>query len=140
MYSSGILFSNVILISDALPITKSAQKEANFAGTHIYYDGIKATSENGTIAGSTNLLDEIIHRIKEQEIVDEDIIKTVINNPYKDKNGKSTNRRYHRMPSSFWNKTKWKLCKSTSIFLKYFYNNILHSIDFFNNLLNSSPS
>lgn len=50
----------IILISDALPITASNIKETTFADSIIYYDGNKATSANGTIAGSTKLLDEII--------------------------------------------------------------------------------
>ena len=54
----------IILISDALPITHSDMKEIFFADSKIYYDGVKATSANGTIAGSTTLLDEIIERLK----------------------------------------------------------------------------
>ena len=50
----------VILISDALPITYSDMKETIFADSKIYYDGDKATSDDGTIAGSTKLLPEII--------------------------------------------------------------------------------
>lgn len=50
----------VILISDALPITYSDMKETVFADSKIYYDGDKATSDDGTIAGSTKLLPEII--------------------------------------------------------------------------------
>ncbi len=50
----------VILISDSLPITYSDIKETIFADSKIYYDGNKATSADGTIAGSTKLLPEII--------------------------------------------------------------------------------
>lgn len=50
----------VILISDALPITYSDTKETVFADSKIFYDGEKATSADGTIAGSTKLLPEII--------------------------------------------------------------------------------
>lgn len=50
----------VILISDALPITYSDLKETVFADSKIYYDGKSATSADGTIAGSTKLLPEII--------------------------------------------------------------------------------
>ena len=45
----------VILISDALPITYSDLRETTFADSKIYYDGNKATSKDGTIAGSTKL-------------------------------------------------------------------------------------
>ena len=54
----------VILVSDALPITKSDLKETVFADSKIYYDGVKATSKDGTIAGSTTLLDDIVKRLK----------------------------------------------------------------------------
>ena len=50
----------VILISDALPITYSSLRETVFADSKIYYDGTKAISGDGTIAGSTKLLPEII--------------------------------------------------------------------------------
>ena len=58
----------IILISDALPITNSNLKEATFADSKIYYDGKKATSSNGTIAGSTMLLDGIISRLKKLDL------------------------------------------------------------------------
>ena len=50
----------IILVSDALPITDSNLKETIFADSEIYYDGNIATSKEGTIAGSTALLDKII--------------------------------------------------------------------------------
>ena len=50
----------VLLISDALPITYSDIKETIFADSKIFYDGIQATSADGTIAGSTTLLDKIV--------------------------------------------------------------------------------
>ena len=52
--------NKILLISDALPITYSNIKETVFADSKIYYDGIKATSKAGTLAGSTKLLPEII--------------------------------------------------------------------------------
>lgn len=53
----------ILLISDCLPITKSNLKEMEFAGETIYFDGEKATSQEGTIAGSTKLLPDIIKRL-----------------------------------------------------------------------------
>lgn len=50
----------VILISDALPITYSDLRETTFADSKIFYDGTSAKSVDGTIAGSTKLLPEII--------------------------------------------------------------------------------
>ncbi|MCM1338988.1 MAG: hypothetical protein NC191_04900 [Muribaculaceae bacterium] len=62
----------ILLISDCLPCTKYSNNplpgrgqgegliEFNFAGSKIFYDGIKATSAQGTIAGSTKLLPDII--------------------------------------------------------------------------------
>lgn len=58
----------IILISDALPITNSDIKETVFADSKIFYDGIKATSANGTIAGSTTLLDGMIERLKKLDL------------------------------------------------------------------------
>ena len=53
----------IILISDSLPCTKSDLKEIVFADEKVFYDGIKATSAEGTIAGSTALLPDIIKRL-----------------------------------------------------------------------------
>lgn len=53
----------VILVSDSLPITGSNLKQMNFAGEEIFYDGKKATSKEGTIAGSTAFLDEIVRNL-----------------------------------------------------------------------------
>ncbi len=53
----------IILVSDSLPITKSNLKQMEFAGETIYFDGEKATSKEGTIAGSTKLLPDIIKRL-----------------------------------------------------------------------------
>lgn len=58
----------IILVSDALPITYSDKKESLFAGSKIYYDGQKATSESGTLAGSTKLLPEIIKILGKKEL------------------------------------------------------------------------
>ena len=69
----------VILISDSLPITKSNLKEMIFAGEKIYYDGIKATSKEGTLAGSTTLLPDIIKRLAKQNLFNPEYI----NNTYK---------------------------------------------------------
>ena len=69
----------VILISDSLPITKSNLTEMTFADEKVYYDGIKATSKEGTIAGSTNLLPDIIKRLAKQGLLNPEYI----NNPYK---------------------------------------------------------
>ena len=50
----------VILVSDALPITHSDKKEMVFADSLIYFDGKDARSAAGTLAGSTNLLPDIV--------------------------------------------------------------------------------
>lgn len=50
----------VLLISDALPITYSDLTEMSFAGSQIFYDGVKAASVDGTLAGSTTMLDKIV--------------------------------------------------------------------------------
>lgn len=58
----------VILISDALPITYSDLTETVFADSKIFYDGCKATSADGTIAGSTKLLPEIIKILAQKDM------------------------------------------------------------------------
>ena len=59
--------NKIILISDCLPCTKVDVKndifEFEFADEKIYYNGIKATSKEGTLAGSTVLLPDIIKRL-----------------------------------------------------------------------------
>jgi N-acetylglucosamine-6-phosphate deacetylase len=52
--------NKILLISDCLPCTHSDIKEFEFAGSKIYYDGVKATSKDGTLAGSTKLLPDIV--------------------------------------------------------------------------------
>lgn len=54
----------IILISDCLPCAHSDLREFVFADEKVYFDGIKATSKEGTLAGSTTLLPEIIKRLK----------------------------------------------------------------------------
>lgn len=68
----------IILISDSLPITKSSLKEMTFADEKVYYDGVKATSKDGTIAGSTALLPDIIKRLAAIGLFNPEYI----NNPY----------------------------------------------------------
>lgn len=69
----------VILISDCLPCTKSNIKEFTFADEKVYYDGVKATSKEGTLAGSTALLPDIIKRLAKENLFNPEYI----NNPYK---------------------------------------------------------
>lgn len=57
----------VILVSDSLPLAKSDLKEMDFAGEKIFYDGEKATSATGTIAGSTAILGEMVKRLALQK-------------------------------------------------------------------------
>lgn len=53
----------IILVSDSLPLTKSNINEMIFAGEKVYYDGSRATSAEGTIAGSTAVINEIVKRL-----------------------------------------------------------------------------
>lgn len=55
--------SKIILVSDSLPIAQSNLGELDFCGQKIFYNGEKATSEEGTLAGSTAILDKIIKRL-----------------------------------------------------------------------------
>ncbi len=72
----------ILLISDSLPITGSNLKEMIFADEKVYYDGIKATSKEGTIAGSTTMIPKIIKRLAKAGIIAENEINQIINNPY----------------------------------------------------------
>ena len=67
----------VLLISDALPITYSDIKETVFADSKIYYDGKKAASADGTIAGSTTLLDKIVKTLVRKKLFKKEFITNV---------------------------------------------------------------
>lgn len=69
----------ILLISDALPITKSDLTETVFADEEIFYDGERATSKSGTIAGSTTLLPDIIKKLGEKGFFNPQFIE----NPYR---------------------------------------------------------
>lgn len=69
----------IILISDSLPITKSNLNEMIFSDSKVYYDGIRATTKEGTIAGSTALLPDIIKRLHSVRLFNPQYIE----NPYK---------------------------------------------------------
>lgn len=70
--------NKIILISDCLPIAKSDLKEMTFADEKITFDGEKATSKEGTLAGSTKLLPEIIKRLGKLGLFNPQFIE----NPY----------------------------------------------------------
>ncbi len=70
--------NKVLLISDCLPCTKSNLKEFFFADKKIFYDGVRATSEGGTLAGSTVLLPDIIKRLNSEGLFN----PVYIENPY----------------------------------------------------------
>lgn len=68
----------IILISDSLPCAHSNLKEFIFADEKIYFDGEKATSEQGTLAGSAKLLPDIIKILGKKGLFNPQFIK----NPY----------------------------------------------------------
>ena len=67
----------VILVSDSLPITYSDIKTTTFADSKIFYDGQRARSADGTIAGSTKLLPEIIKRLGMNKLFNPKFIENV---------------------------------------------------------------
>ena len=67
--------NKILLVSDCLSCTGTAPCEFEFAGEKIYYDGKKATSKDGTLAGSSTLLTDIIKRLKSIGLYDEQLIK-----------------------------------------------------------------
>ncbi len=60
----------ILLISDCLPCTHSDIREFVFADEKVYFDGVRATSQGGTLAGSTALLSDIIKRLKTFEYIE----------------------------------------------------------------------
>ena len=60
----------ILLISDALPISHSDKTEMIFCSEKIYLKDNKATDKNGTIAGSSLLLNDIVKRLFNSNIVD----------------------------------------------------------------------
>lgn len=74
----------VILVSDSLPLAGSNLEEIDFAGEKVFYDGKKATSKEGTIAGSTAFLNEIIQKltVKDKNNFDK-YVKMASDNLYK---------------------------------------------------------
>ena len=68
----------IILISDSLPCAHSNLKEFIFADEKVYFDGEKATSAQGTLAGSTKLLPDIIKILGQKEMFNPQFIE----NPY----------------------------------------------------------
>ena len=68
----------ILLVSDSLPVTKSNLTETVFGGKEIFYDGEKATSKDGTLAGSTKLLPDIIKILGEKDLFS----PVLIENPY----------------------------------------------------------
>ena len=60
--------NKILLVSDCLPCTHSELKEFDFAGERIYFDGVKATSKDGTLAGSTMLLPDIVKVLAKKDL------------------------------------------------------------------------
>ncbi len=67
----------IILISDSLPITYSDIKETVFADSKVFYDGNIATSADGTIAGSTVLLDGVVKYLGQRNLFKPQYIENV---------------------------------------------------------------
>ena len=69
----------ILLISDCLPITKSDLKEMSFAGEIIYFDGEKATSKEGTLAGSTSLLPDVVKKLGKMNLFSPLLVENIYN-------------------------------------------------------------
>lgn len=70
--------NKILLISDCLPCTHSDVKEFIFADEKVYFDGNKATSAEGTLAGSTKLLPDIVKILGKKDMFS----KQYISNSY----------------------------------------------------------
>lgn len=66
--------NKILLVSDCLPCTHSNIKEFNFAGEKVFFDGIKALSKQGTLAGSTKLLPDIIKILVKKDLFNKQYI------------------------------------------------------------------
>ena len=70
--------NKIILVSDSLPCTKSNLNQIIFSDKTIYINNGKATSVDGTIAGSTHILPDIIKRLSDTGLFKPQYIE----NPY----------------------------------------------------------
>ncbi len=70
--------NKILLVSDCLPCTHSDIREFVFAGEKVYFDGNSAASEQGTLAGSTKLLPDIVKILGKKELFS----KQYISNSY----------------------------------------------------------
>ncbi len=66
--------NKILLISDSLSCAHSNIKEFEFAGETIYYDGHRATSKEGTIAGSAMMLTDIIKILGKKDMFSKQFI------------------------------------------------------------------
>lgn len=71
--------SKIILVSDSLPVTHGNITETVFAGEKIFYDGEKAVSQNGTLAGSTMLIYDIVKRLIDNRMFNPQFIENAYN-------------------------------------------------------------
>lgn len=53
----------ILPISDCLPLAYGDKKEMDFCNKKVYYDGKKITSKDGTLAGSSLLVDDILKNL-----------------------------------------------------------------------------
>ncbi|MBD5403039.1 hypothetical protein HDR58_09660 [bacterium] len=60
--------NKILLVSDCLPCTHSDVKEFIFADEKIYFDGNQATSAEGTLAGSSKLLPDIVKILGQKDL------------------------------------------------------------------------
>ena len=53
----------ILPISDCLPLAYGDKSEMDFCNKKVYYDGKKITSKDGTLAGSSLLVDDILKNL-----------------------------------------------------------------------------
>ena len=75
--------NKIILISDALPIAKSNEKEMTFCSKKIYSNGDCATDASGTLAGSSMLLPDIIKKLVKNDVTTLEIATQMASNSCK---------------------------------------------------------
>jgi N-acetylglucosamine-6-phosphate deacetylase len=69
----------ILLVSDSLPCAKTNLSSFVFADEKVYFDGEKATSAQGTLAGSSKILPDIIKILGKKGLFNPQFIE----NPYR---------------------------------------------------------
>lgn len=79
--------NKILLISDCLPCTHSNLRKFEFAGSTVYFDGNRAASKDGTLAGSTKLLPDIVKILGQKDMFSKQYVSNSYDYHKLDSNG-----------------------------------------------------